>query len=241
MKKFNLILALSISLGIASCNNGSQKTTAAETKDTATTIINEPAKSISTAPIDFITITHSVKDYNTWRAGFNAESVARKASGITVVSVERSADKPNDLEIVFAPSDMEKAKAFLADPRLTVLRSKLGVTSKPEVNFWNIIRNNAEKRVPGGTLLEITQKVKDFDAWVKIFDGEGTATRGANGLADIAIGRSKDDPNRIHLIFGVTDMDKAKARLANPEHKKMMEDAGVVGAPTVTFYNDYSK
>jgi hypothetical protein len=81
---------------------------------------------------------------------------------------------------------------------------------------------------------------REFDAWVKIFDSEGTA-RAANGLADITIGRSKDDPNMVHLVFGVTDMGKAKTWLANPELKKLMDDTGVVGAPTITFYKDYSK
>jgi hypothetical protein len=241
MKKINLLLALSISLGIASCNNGSEKTTTAETKDTAPTIANEPAKTGPTLPMDVVTIYHTVKDYKQWRPGFDADSVARNASGLSFIAVEKSADKPNEVKIVLAPSDMAKAKAFVADPRLKDVMGKVGVISKPVINFWSIIRFNPEKQMPSGARLEITHKVKNFDAWVKVFDGEGSQTRAANGLEDLALGRGIDYPNMVHIVFAVTDMAKAKARLANPALKKLMEDAGVVDAPTITFYNDDSK
>ena len=241
MKKINLLFALGISLGIASCNNGSEKSATAETKDTATTNAKELIKTGPTLPMNVVIIYHTVKDYNQWRPGFDADSVARLASGLSFIAVERSADKPNDVKVVLAPSDMAKAKSFVADPRLKDVMEKLGVISKPVINFWSIIRFNAEKRVPGGALHEINLKVKDFDAWVKVFDGEGPVTRAANGWEDIVLGRGIDDPNMVHIVFGVTDMAKAKARFASPEIKKLMQEAGVIGAPISTFYNDASK
>ncbi len=241
MKKINLLLALSISLGIASCNNSSEKTTTAETTDTATSDAIEPAQTGTALPMEVVTIYHTIKDYNKWRSGFDADSVTRLANGLSFVAVERSADKPNNVKVVLAPSDMDKAKAFVADPRLKDLMDKLGVTTKPIANFWNIVRFSPEKRVPDGTLLEITHKVKDFDAWVKVFDDELPATRATYGLNDIVLGRGTDDPNMVHVVFGVTDVIKAKARTSSPELKKLMEQAGVVGTPTITFYNDASK
>ena len=135
---------------------------------------------------------------------------------------------------------MAKAKAFIADPRLKDVMDKLGVITKPVANFWSIIRFSPEKRVPSGILQEFTLKVKDFDAWVKVFDSEGTAKRAANGWEDIVLGRGIDDPNMVHIVFGVTDMAKAKARSASPELKKLTEEAGVLDAK-ITFYNDDSK
>jgi len=240
MKKINLLLVLSISLGIASCNKASEKTATAETKDTITAVAVEPAEAGPTLPMDVVTIYHTVKDYDKWRAGFDTDSIARNASGLSFVAVERSADKPNDVKIVLAPSDMAKAKAFMADPRLKDLMDKLGVITKPVANFWSIIRFSPEKRIPGGVLQEFTLKVKDFDTWVKAYDSEGTATRAANGWEDIVLGRGIDDPNMVHVVFGITDMAKAKARSASPELKKLMEQAGVIDAK-ITFYNDDSK
>ena len=45
----------------------------------------------------------------------------------------------------------------------------------------------------------------------------------------------------VHLVFGVTDLGKAKAWLANPELKKVMDNGGVISASMIKFYNDYSK
>jgi hypothetical protein len=241
MRKINLVMALIISLGIASCNSGNEKKATSEIEDTVTTDAVEPIKTGPTLPMDVVTIYHTVKDYNQWRPGFDADSVARMASGLTFVAVEKSSEKPNDVKIVLASSDLAKAKSFVADPRLKDVMDKLGVISKPVVNFWSIIRYNTENQKAGGTRLEIVHKVKDFNTWVEGFDAEGPATRAANGLEDLVLGRGIDDPNMVHIVFAITDLDKAKARLVDPSLKKIMEDAGVVGAPTITFYNDASE
>lgn len=240
MKKINLLIAFALAFGISSCNKSGEKTATEESKDTETTIAVEPDQTGPTLPMDVVTIYHTVKDYDKWRVGFDADSIARNASGLSFVAVERAADKPNDVKIVLAPSDRTKAKAFMADPRLKVVMEKLGVTTKPVANFWSIIRFSPEKRVPGGVIQEFTLKVKDFDTWVKAFDSEGPATRAANGWEDIVLGRGIDDPNMVHIVFGVTDMAKAKARTASPELKKLTEEAGVIDAK-ITFYNDASK
>jgi hypothetical protein len=80
-------------------------------------------------------------------------------------------------------------------------------------------------------------KVKDFDAWVKMFDGEGTEKRATEGFTDAVLARGVDDPNLVHIVFDVTDMTKAKAAIASPEKKKLMMDAGVEGTPKVEFFN----
>lgn len=50
-----------------------------------------------------------------------------------------------------------------------------------------------------------------------------------------------DDPNLVHIVFSVTDMEKAKKRMADPELKKLMEEAGVLEAPAISFYDDSGK
>ncbi|MEI8059699.1 MAG: hypothetical protein WCG67_06030 [Ferruginibacter sp.] len=241
MKKINLLIALALSLGIASCNNGSDKTATAETKDTANTTAAAPIKTSPTLPMDVLIIYHTVKDYNQWKQGFDADSVARLASGLSFIALEKSADKPNDVKIVFAVSDLGKAKSFIADPRLEEAMGKAGVISKPVTNFWSIIRNNKENQKAGDTRVEIIHKVKDFGVWVKGFDAEGPATRAANGMNDMVLGRGLEDSNMVHVVFDVTDLAKAKARLANPALKKIMEEAGVIGVPSIKIYIDASK
>ena len=83
----------------------------------------------------------------------------------------------------------------------------------------------------------ITHKVKDFDAWLKVYDGEGMATRAAEGMVDRVIARGVDDPNMVHIVFAITDMTKAKAAITSEAKKKIMMSAGVDGPPTIEFYN----
>ena len=85
-------------------------------------------------------------------------------------------------------------------------------------------------------ILVVVHKVKDFDIWLKAYDGEGKAKRMENGLIDRSLSRGIDDPNMVTVIFVVTDMAKAKARIGSEELKKLMMDAGVEGPPQISYF-----
>ena len=57
---------------------------------------------------------------------------------------------------------------------------------------------------------------------------------GALTANDIA--RDADDPNMVYIVFAITDMEKAKARMESPELKKLMTDAGVDSEPKFVKY-----
>ena len=79
--------------------------------------------------------------------------------------------------------------------------------------------------------LSVTTKVKDFATFLQVYDGEGKATRAEHGLVDRVTleTHNLDDSNMVRLVLPVTDMAKAKARLASPEmKKKLMDEAGCV-------------
>jgi hypothetical protein len=111
---------------------------------------------------------------------------------------------------------------------------KAGVTSKPTIQFFHVIRFDPEAKEKQWVM--ITHKVKDFDAWVKVYDGEGTAKRASEGMADAVLARGIDDPNLVQIVFDIKDMAKAKAALFSEEKKKLMTSAGVEGKPVITFY-----
>ncbi len=182
-----------------------------------------------------VEISFTVKDYADWKIGFDQDSNFRKPAGLGFVTVGQSVDNPNHVSLVLSVADMGKAKAFMADPRLKDVMTKNGVISKPEFNFWNVLRVNMASKESQYVL--ITHKVKDFDAWVKVFDKEGTDTRLASGLVDVALTRGVEDPNLVHLVFDIKDMAKVKARLADPAMRQIMMDGGVEGMPTFEYYN----
>lgn len=232
-KNLNPLLTLCLAAALFSCNNNVEKKTGpSEAGDTSVaTTSNTPA---AFTPFDVVEISHTVKDYAKWRPAFNTDSTARKASGMEDIVVGRGIDNPNNLAIALKISDVQKAKDFAADPRLKDIMEKNGVISKPNVDFFHVIRFNADSKEKQWVL--ITHKVKDFDAWVKVFDAEGPATRASYGLIDVVLSRGIDDPNIVHIVFDIKDMAKAKARMNDPELKKLMTEAGVEGAPKIEFY-----
>jgi len=112
---------------------------------------------------------------------------------------------------------------------------KNGVISKPNIRYWHALRFNPDSKEKNWVI--VTHKVKDYDTWVKAFDAEGTSTRAANGLVDVVLARGIDDQGLVHIIFDITDMAKAKARINSPELKKIMMGAGVEGVPEIKFYS----
>ncbi|MFV5697438.1 hypothetical protein ACM55H_03630 [Flavobacterium sp. ZT3R17] len=225
------VLILVFTVAFLSCKNN--KTEKAEPekampKDTTTKVaVFEPFK--------VIVIKHKVADYDKWRKGYDAHDSMRKAYGITHYMVGRGIDSPNMIVIINKFSDVQKAKDFSMLPNLKEVMKKAGVTSKPEFSYYDVIRNDSTK-IDLKDRLMVTHRVKDFDAWLKVYDAEGTAKRMEEGFIDRGLARSIDDPNMVAIVFAITDMKKAKENINSEVKKKLMKDAGVVGAPEMFFY-----
>ena len=58
----------------------------------------------------------------------------------------------------------------------------------------------------------VTHKVADFDTWKSEFDTHVRARR-TSGLIDLHVMRDDSDPNTVVLLFGTTDLDKAREGL----------------------------
>ncbi|MGZ3939086.1 MAG: hypothetical protein ACXVLT_10565 [Flavisolibacter sp.] len=92
-------------------------------------------------------------------------------------------------------------------------------------------------------MLVVMQKVANYAKWKPMYDGHDTA-RVAAGLHNYVIGRGVQDSNAVMVVLKVDDTAKAKAFAKDPGLKKVMQKAGVVGAPTIalitTVYQDTS-
>jgi len=242
MKKIKSVLrlmpALVIAAIIVSCSASANKGTGDSTKMADTSKMADTTKKAMhdtlAAPFDVVEVTHDVKDYSKWRPIFNADSTNRKAAGLEDIVVGRGADNPNHILVVLKVSDMAKGKAFAADPKLKATMDKAGVISKPDMAYFHVIRINNKSNEKQWVV--VTHKVKDFDAWVKVYDGEGKEKRASEGMVDVALSRGMDDPNLVQLVFDITDMAKAKAAITSDEKKKLMASAGVIGKPVIEFY-----
>ena len=82
-----------------------------------------------------MTVHHKVKDYATWRTGYDGGEKSRLSAGITNGRVFRNAQDPNDVVILQDVADVAKARAWLGSDDLRAEMQKNGVVGSPNVRF----------------------------------------------------------------------------------------------------------
>ena len=82
-----------------------------------------------------LTIHLKVKDYATWRTGFDGREKSRLSAGITNGRVFRNAQDPNDVVILQDVADVAKARTWLGSNDMKATMQKSGVVGSPNVRF----------------------------------------------------------------------------------------------------------
>lgn len=231
MKHYTTIFAAAAMLLISSCGNPKPEATDTAPLDSAAIATPEAAPT----NLKLIVIQHKVKDFDVWKPAYFSHDSVRKAYGITHYLLARGLDDPNMVMLMDKIEDLQKAKEFSELPALKEVMQAAGVISAPVFSYVDVVRND-DSVIEQKDRLMISHHVKDFDAWLKVYDDEGKETRAANGLIDRGLGRGIDDPNMVTVVFAITDMAKAKARANSEELKKLMLDAGVEGPPQIFYY-----
>jgi hypothetical protein len=83
-------------------------------------------------------------------------------------------------------------------------------------------------------LLIVQHKVSEYTAWRSAFDAHESSRTGAT-ITNERVYRGADNPNDLVLLFDVADVAKAKTWAAGEDLKAAMQNAGVLGAPMITF------
>jgi quinol monooxygenase YgiN len=224
MKRTNYFILASFIL-LFSCSSGNKETTESTETPVAST---EPLFKV-------LMVTHPVANFDAWKPVYLAHDSVRQAYGISKFVIGRGMEDSNMVVVIDKITDIAKAKEFSALPALKEAMASAGVTGEPVFNMANVIRND-DTQIDVKDRVMISHKVKDFDAWLKVFDAEGSATRAGFGIIDRGLARDIDDPNKVYIVFAISDMEKAKARMGSEELKKTMTDAGVEGSPQFNFY-----
>lgn len=76
----------------------------------------------------------------------------------------------------------------------------------------------------------LTQEVKDFPDWKKVYDA-GESLRTKSGIHVTGVFTSVDNPKQVTLIGECDSIEELNNFMENPELKADMEKAGVVSAP----------
>ncbi|MBC7826153.1 MAG: hypothetical protein H7122_00295 [Chitinophagaceae bacterium] len=238
MNKTNFILkqfrVICIGSMLFSCNETTE-TAKEELKTSDSSVAETPSVETAITPFKVMLIKHSVADYEKWKPAYDAHDSVRKAYGLTDIDVLTEIGKPSQVLVVEKMADVQQAKDFTKLPELKNAMQKAGVKSAPEFSYYDVIRND-DSRIDAKDRVMVTHKVRDFDAWLKAYDGESKATRSSEGMVDRVLARGIDDPNIVHIVFAVTNIAKAKAAIGSEAKKNLMMSAGVEGVPTIEYY-----
>ena len=229
MKKLLVVLIAAL---LFSCNNEPAKE--AQTTDTAAVA---PAPAEVKPPFTsfkVVILQNRIKDFDKAETEYFNRDSLRKTYGISHYVIGRDLKDPHVVFVVDKIEDVDKAKSFFALPGAKEAMKKAGVTDLPGFTYAEFVRSNDDP-IQFTTGLAVSHHVKDYNAWLKVFDS-GDSLRKVNGMIDRGIARNLYDSNTVSVLFEISDTAKAKARMASPDMKKIMTDAGVDSPPTVRWY-----
>jgi len=234
MKRINLFASTGLFICLFLLTIGCKK---AEPKveEPAVVAIDPYAGTIPSVSYQAIMIKYNVASYPKWKEVYLNNAPNRQSYGITDGYIGRGTEDTSSAIVLNKVADLQKAKDFGASPKVKTVMQKEGLTKPPIVAFLDVIRDDTSS-IPENNRVIVAHRVKDFDTWLKAYDGEGRAARAANGLLDRGLAREMEDPAMVYIVFAVTDKEKAMARMQSEELKKLMTEAGVEGPPAFYFF-----
>lgn len=190
------------------------------------------ATKTTTLPAAAALVTHKVKDYSAWRPVFDGHGTARKQGGIVGHHVNRLADDPNTVSVYLPAGSTDALVAFATSDTLKEAMKKGGVVGEPKVLLLTPKeQRTVSKPAPGAV---VVHDVADYDAWKRVFD-EHDPKRKQAGIIGYAVNRRTDNPNTIVVYLQADSLDQLRAFVSSADLKSVMERAGVIGAPQITF------
>ena len=86
------------------------------------------------------------------------------------------------------------------------------------------------------TTMFIRHTVANYKAWRKVYDDFAPVQK-AKGVTAQAVYQAADNPNDITVTHDFATVEASHAFVNSEELKSAMQNAGVVGAPTIWFTN----
>lgn len=88
---------------------------------------------MSSESTNYLVVSHKVTNFDEWKVVFDEHESKRQEFGITALNVFQGPDDPNDVTIMFALDNVEKAKEFGLSEDLKMAMEKAGVAGKPDM------------------------------------------------------------------------------------------------------------
>jgi quinol monooxygenase YgiN len=83
----------------------------------------------------------------------------------------------------------------------------------------------------------VRHTVSNYQTWRKVYDDLASSVQKGKGVTAQAVYQAADNPNDITVTHEFANVEAAQTFAKSDELKKAMQNAGVVGAPTIWFTN----
>ena len=241
MKQINFMASMSVAacmlISFSSCNSGEEKKAETPAVDTVKAEVKapEPPPPALVKPANVLIIKHKVANYTKWKAKYDAHDSVRLAYGLHNYVVARGLKDTNMVMIALKYDDLAKAKQFSTSPDLKKAMQKAGVVGAPTFMYEDVQFSDTATLTTALRVM-VTHKVKDWDAWKKVFESDKTKQT-ESGLVLRVLSFEAGDNHNVRVVAAVTDLKKAEAFFASKELKAKMAESGVVGAPSIFYFN----
>jgi hypothetical protein len=85
----------------------------------------------------YVLVRSKVQNFEAWKKAYDAHLSVRQEYGLAEDRLLRGTEDPNDIVLLFKASSLDRAKAFMADPKVGEVIAKSGVVGKLDVAFLN--------------------------------------------------------------------------------------------------------
>ncbi len=179
----------------------------------------------------FLSISHEIKNYDSWKVVYDKFEAQRKEAGITELFIKKDINNSNSITVFAEVTYLEKAKAFMSSSSLKDGMKEAGVTSIPSIIF-------SKSALETGTLNKsalittISHTVKEFNAWKESYLSHEWV-RKEYDIQDYLVVKSISDENSITVIGFTNSAASFNKFFSHPDLKTAMESEGVTSKPEI--------
>lgn len=88
-------------------------------------------------PTIALIVNHTVADFDAWKGAFDAVEDARRSASVVGHAANRSLDDPSMAIVYHQAESFDELHSFLDGEDLKAVMENAGVTSEPQVSFYN--------------------------------------------------------------------------------------------------------
>lgn len=179
----------------------------------------------------FLSISHEIKNYDSWKPVYDKFEAQRKEAGITELFIKKDINNANSITVLAEVTNLEKAKAFMSNPSLKDGMKEAGVSSIPSIVFYKSALDYGTLN-KNALVTTISHSVKDFSVW-KAGYLSADQLRKQDDIQDWLVLQSLSDENAIMVIGTTISAASFNKFTSNPDLKTAMEKAGVTSKPEI--------